>query len=114
MQVGRGIQLQSSPLVIETEDAPALLAISEIARSGKPRLDSILAVEVERSRGALGVACKSFVNIQSPSETILSGCGPTSLNALVRKLVAAKIDPARVRAGDLRGSITFISEDFDY
>ena len=38
------------------------------------------------------------------------GCGPTSLNVLVRKLVAAQIDPAKIRKGDMRGQISLISE----
>ena len=44
----------------------------------------------------------------------LSGCGPTSLNALMRKVVAAKIDPKRIMKGDMRGYIDFMCEDFDY
>ena len=35
-----------------------VISISEVARPGKPRLDRILADEVERSRGAIAVACK--------------------------------------------------------
>jgi hypothetical protein len=51
-------QMDTNGLQIEDEDARALMAISEIARSGKPQLDSILAEEVDRSEGAVGVACK--------------------------------------------------------
>jgi hypothetical protein len=43
-----------------------------------------------------------------------AGCGPTSLDALVRKIIAAKIDPARIRRGDMRGMITLVSEEFEY
>jgi len=98
IQFQPGAQGDAPALQVEDEDAHALMAISEIARGGKPQLDSILAEEVRRSEGPIGVAC----------------CGPTSLNALIRKIVAARIDPARIRAGDFRGSITLISEDFDY
>lgn len=44
----------------------------------------------------------------------MTGCGPTSLNALMRKLIAERINPTRVAHGDLRGSIDFIAEDFEY
>ena len=44
----------------------------------------------------------------------LAGCGPTGLNAMVRKAVAAQIDPARIRLGDMRGSIALVAEDFEY
>ncbi|KAH7926310.1 hypothetical protein BV22DRAFT_365979 [Leucogyrophana mollusca] len=72
--------------------------IAEHARPGKPKLDRILADEVERSKGSVVVAC----------------CGPTSLNAMVRKIIAAQIDPGRIRRGDMRGSIALVSEEFEY
>ena len=116
LQFRPGVQADASGLQIEDEDARALMAISEIARSGKPQLDAILTEEVDRSEGAIGVACQFFSYSTSAltESWLVPGCGPTSLNALVRKIVAARIDPARVRTGDLRGSITLISEDFDY
>jgi len=45
-------------LEIDEEEMEDLHIISEMARPGKPRWDRILADEVERSRGAIGVACK--------------------------------------------------------
>lgn len=33
---------------------------------------------------------------------------------MMRKIIAAKIDPARLRQGDKRGSITLVSEEFKY
>ncbi|KAG8967144.1 hypothetical protein FRC03_010617 [Tulasnella sp. 419] len=83
---------------IDDDEMEDLNVVSEMARPGKPRLDRILADEVERAKGPLAVAC----------------CGPTSLNALVRKLVAANIDPDKIAKGDLRGQITLISEDFEW
>jgi hypothetical protein len=44
----------------------------------------------------------------------LAGCGPVSLNVMVRKIIAAKIDPARIRRGDMRGMIALVSEEFEY
>ncbi|KIY43402.1 hypothetical protein FISHEDRAFT_53453 [Fistulina hepatica ATCC 64428] len=72
--------------------------VSEFARAGKPRLDLILRDEVQMATGSIIVAC----------------CGPTSLNALVRKHVALQIDPSRLRRGDRRGQIELVSEDFGY
>lgn len=45
---------------------------------------------------------------------LTTGCGPTSLNAIMRKHIAEQINPSRVWHGDLRGSIDFISEDFEF
>ena len=42
------------------------------------------------------------------------GCGPTSLNAVMRKVIAAQIDPNRIRKGDRCSSIEFVAEDFEY
>ena len=90
------------------------MRISEMARPGKPRLDRILADEVERSRGAIAVACKSPLVVR-PSifglHTRITGCESTSLNAVVRKVVAAQISPRHVLKGDMRGVIT---EDFEW
>lgn len=72
--------------------------IAALARSGRPRLDKILVSEVERSSGAVAVAC----------------CGPSSLDAVVRKLVSSQIGPSRVRKGDQRGFITFYNEEFSF
>ena len=72
--------------------------IAALARSGRPRLDKILSSEVERSSGAVAVAC----------------CGPSSLDTVVRKLVSSQIHPSRVRKGDQRGFITFYNEEFSF
>ncbi|TCD71873.1 hypothetical protein EIP91_000005 [Steccherinum ochraceum] len=81
----------------ETELADVSV-VAERARPGKPKLDRILADEVERSKGAVVVGC----------------CGPTSLNAMMRKHIAAQINPERIRQGDMRGSIALVAEDFEY
>ncbi|KAF8319297.1 hypothetical protein DL93DRAFT_2053769 [Clavulina sp. PMI_390] len=72
--------------------------IAALARPGRPRLDKILSSEVERSTGALAVAC----------------CGPTSLDKVVRNLVSNQIDPVRVKKGDQRGFVTFYNEEFSF
>lgn len=83
---------------ISKEEALDINVVAEHARPGKPKLDRILADEVEQSEGSVMVAC----------------CGPTSLNAMVRKIIAAQIDPGRVWRGDMRGSISLVSEEFEY
>ncbi|KAG1827242.1 uncharacterized protein BJ212DRAFT_1443366 [Suillus subaureus] len=83
---------------ISEEEALDIDVVAEHARPGKPKLDRILADEVEQSEGPVMVAC----------------CGPTSLNAMVRKIIAAQIDPGRVWRGDMRGSISLVSEEFEY
>lgn len=42
------------------------------------------------------------------------GCGPASLNALVRKIVAAQINPQRVMHGEMQGMLTLITEEFQW
>ncbi|KIO23383.1 hypothetical protein M407DRAFT_244807 [Tulasnella calospora MUT 4182] len=86
------------PLDLDEEELEDLAVVSETARPGKPKLDKILHDEVERAKGAVAVAC----------------CGPTSLNALTRKVVSSLIDPERIQRGDLRGLITLVSEDFEW
>ncbi|KAI0306451.1 hypothetical protein B0F90DRAFT_1808149 [Multifurca ochricompacta] len=72
--------------------------MAEFARPGRPKLDLILQDEVGRAGGRIVVAC----------------CGPTTLNAVVRKVVAAQIDPSRIKRGDKSGSIELVAEDFAY
>ncbi|KAL1747574.1 hypothetical protein HDZ31DRAFT_31801 [Schizophyllum fasciatum] len=85
-------------LYVGSEELHDVARVSEFARPGKPRIDRILADEVERSRGSVVVAC----------------CGPTSLSAMVRKAVAEQIRPDRVSKGDPRGMIELHTEDFGY
>ncbi|KIJ68920.1 hypothetical protein HYDPIDRAFT_79795 [Hydnomerulius pinastri MD-312] len=83
---------------IDEQEAIDVEIIAEHARPGKPKLDKVIADEVEAAKGSVIVAC----------------CGPTSLNAMVRKIIAAQIDPSRIRQGDMRGSIALVSEEFEY
>lgn len=104
-------------LDIDADELEDMHVISEMARPGKPRLDRILADEVERSRGATAVACKSLLVVHPLTfglQTRFTGCGPTSLNAVVRKVVAAQISPRRVLKGDMRGVISLVTEDFEW
>ncbi|EMD38386.1 hypothetical protein CERSUDRAFT_113545 [Gelatoporia subvermispora B] len=96
--LGFGVSPEQLRLDFDEQQLQDVGAVAERARPGRPKLDRILADEIERGQGAVAVAC----------------CGPTSLNAVIRKTIAAQIDPARIRRGDMRGSITLISEDFGY
>ncbi|KAI6045785.1 ferric reductase like transmembrane component-domain-containing protein [Pisolithus marmoratus] len=85
-------------LEIDEHEAREVNIMSEHARPGKPKLDKVIADEVEQSRGSVVVAC----------------CGPTSLDAMVRQIIAKQIKPERIRRGDMRGLITLVSEEFEY
>ncbi|KAH9926197.1 ferric reductase like transmembrane component-domain-containing protein [Fomitopsis serialis] len=85
-------------LELDEQEVQDVGFVAEHARPGKPKLDRILADEVQQAQGAIVVGC----------------CGPLTLNAVVRKVIAAQIDPGRIRRGDMSGSITLISEDFEY
>ncbi|KAI0670300.1 hypothetical protein C8Q78DRAFT_1035550 [Trametes maxima] len=85
-------------LVLDEEEIEDVGIVAEHARPGRPKLDRILADEVERAKGAIAVGC----------------CGPTSLDAMIRKIIAAQISPERIKRGDMRGSIALFSEEFSY
>jgi len=95
VSAGEGLENLYDVSSTELDD---LSYVASLARSGRPRLDRILAEEVNRASGALAVAC----------------CGPTSLSNVVRKVVSSQINPSHVYNGDERGAITFISEDFSF
>jgi hypothetical protein len=85
-------------LELEDEELIDISVVAERARAGRPAIQKILADEVERAGGSVIVGC----------------CGPTSLIAVVRKNVAAQIDPSKVWRGDARGHIALVAEDFGY
>ncbi|RDB21080.1 Ferric/cupric reductase transmembrane component 1 [Hypsizygus marmoreus] len=71
--------------------------VAEYTRPGKPKIPRILGDEVRAANGSVLVAC----------------CGPASLDAMVRKAVAAAINPMRIHREDT-GYIELVSENFDY
>ncbi|GAA5896172.1 hypothetical protein JCM8208_007549 [Rhodotorula glutinis] len=83
-------------LDVTSQEQEDLEAVAELAKTGYPRLKAILDDEVERSTGKTCVAC----------------CGPSSLNSIVRNLVASRIDLKRVAKGDPRGQVSLVVEDF--
>lgn len=53
-----GASADATGLTIDPQEIQDLRFVSEVARPGKPKLDRILADEVERSKGRVVVACK--------------------------------------------------------
>ena len=111
-----GVSDSQLPFEMDEQEAIDINVVSEHARPGKPKLDKVIADEVQASKGAVVVACQltPFVILGEADSMPWLGCGPTSLNVMVRKIVATQIDPGRIRRGDMRGSITLVSEEFEY
>lgn len=86
------------PIDLDEEEDLDLRIIAELAQPGHPRLDRIVAEEVEASSGRIMVA----------------GCGPANLSALLRRIVAKHIDPAKARRGDKSGQINLCMESFEW
>lgn len=90
--------VEEPQLELGEQEMRDISVMAEFARPGRPKFDMILRDEVARASGRIVVAC----------------CGPTTLNAVVRKAVAAQIDPVRLRQGDDSGSIDLVVEEFGY
>lgn len=43
-----------------------------------------------------------------------TGCGPAQLIAAIGRVVAAQIDPAKLKRGDATGSISCVMKGFEY
>ncbi|KAF9644193.1 hypothetical protein BDM02DRAFT_3122293 [Thelephora ganbajun] len=97
-KTGKGARGEEIELQFSEEELEDVLAMTEYAWPGRPSLDKLLQEEVETAKGAIVVAC----------------CGPTSLSASIRKIVAAQIDPSKIKVGDMRGYISCITEEFEY
>jgi len=90
--------LKGVELELDGQEMRDVSVMTEFARPGRPKIDSILKDEASRTSGRVVVAC----------------CGPATLNAVVRKAVAAQINPSRIQRGDYGGSIDLVVEDFSY
>ena len=55
------LEAEGPRLLVGSEELRDVARVSEFARPGKPRIDRILADEVEKSRGSVVVACEYFV-----------------------------------------------------
>ncbi|KAI0054113.1 hypothetical protein FA95DRAFT_1479305, partial [Auriscalpium vulgare] len=96
--IEHGAYGETVKLEVDEREMHDMHVVAEFARAGRPKLDVILRDEVSRAKGHVMVA----------------SCGPTALDAVVRKTIAAQIDPARIRRGDMSGSISLVAEEFSY
>ncbi|CAO1614291.1 unnamed protein product [Parajaminaea phylloscopi] len=92
------VDMGDCPIDLDEEEDLDLRIIAELAHPGHPRLDRIIEEEVRASQGRVMVA----------------GCGPTNLGALLRRIVAKHIDPAKARKGDKSGQINLCIESFEW
>lgn len=97
-KTGKGARDEEVALEFNDDELEDMLAMTEYAWPGRPKLDKLLAEEVGIAKGALVVAC----------------CGPTQLSASIRKMVAAQINPAKIKKGDMTGYIACVTEEFEY
>ncbi|KAL7422822.1 hypothetical protein Q5752_002118 [Cryptotrichosporon argae] len=86
-----------SAMWIDEADYTAMGILSEMARTGRPKLAALLDDEITMAAGSM----------------IVTTCGPVKLNTVVRNLVSRKISPGKIRRGDARGNITVYSEDYE-
>lgn len=87
----------SDMLWVDEADFAAAVILSEHARTGRPKLASILNEELASATGSL----------------IVATCGPGPLNTALRNLVSKAVDPRKISRGDARGHVTMYSEDFE-
>jgi hypothetical protein len=91
-------ELDNLFLDVDAQERLDLDVISELARAGRPDVGKILDEEIFHSKGRI----------------LVSVCGPTALNNLVREQVAKRIDPMAVLRGDPRAHLEMVGEDFSF
>lgn len=90
--------LEDAPIDLDMEEDLDLRVVAELAQPGHPKLDRIIRQEVDSSQG----------------RTLVAGCGPKSLDIVLRSIVSKQIDPKKVRKGDTRGIVNVVSECFEW
>jgi len=90
--------MDDAPIDLDAEEDLDLRVLAELAQPGHPKLDRIIRDEVDRSQG----------------RTLVAGCGPKSLDIVLRSIVSKQIDPKKVRKGDERGVVNVVSECFEW
>lgn len=93
----RGRSIAIPEVNLEPQEARDLEIVSELARAGYPKLDEIVAEEMNNASGRL----------------IAAGCGPPGLSALLRTVVSRAVDVSKVWHGDLSGHATVYTESFE-
>ncbi|PWN28177.1 hypothetical protein BDZ90DRAFT_251857 [Jaminaea rosea] len=87
------------PIDLDAEEDLDLRLIAELAQPGHPRLDRLIANEVQRASGRVMVA----------------SCGPESLSAILRRIVAKHIDPSMARGSKTgKGIVNLATESFEW
>ncbi|KAL9937737.1 hypothetical protein V8E36_003282 [Tilletia maclaganii] len=87
-----------TPIDLDEQEDEDMRVIAELARPGHPKLDKIVREECEQSLGRV----------------MISSCGPTSLGTVLRSIATKRMDPAKVKAGDLRYQVNVVTESFDW
>ncbi|KAJ9479047.1 FAD-binding FR-type domain-containing protein [Pseudozyma hubeiensis] len=90
--------LDDAPIDLDAEEDLDLRVVAELAQPGHPKLDRIIRQEVDASQG----------------RTLVAGCGPKSLDIVLRSIVSKQVDPSKVRRGDTRGIVNVVSECFEW
>lgn len=90
--------LDDAPIDLDAEEDLDLRVVAELAQPGHPKLDRIIRQEVEASQG----------------RTLVAGCGPKSLDIVLRSIVSKQINPSKVKHGDTRGIVNVVSECFEW
>ncbi|CDU22660.1 uncharacterized protein SPSC_01290 [Sporisorium scitamineum] len=90
--------IDDAPIDLDAEEDLDLRVVAELAQPGHPKLDRIIRQEVEASQG----------------RTLVAGCGPKSLDIVLRSIVSKQIDPRKVRHGDTKGIVNVVSECFEW
>ena len=90
--------VEDAPIDLDAEEDLDLRVVAELAQPGHPKLDRIIHQEVDASQG----------------RTLVAGCGPKSLDIVLRSIVSKQIDPKKVRRGDTRGIVNVVSECFEW
>jgi hypothetical protein len=98
---------------LDARELKDVAILAEDTNPGKPKLARILEYELSEAEGSLLVACESvprWDDVQFAQRR--AGCGPISLDALVRENIAAKMaEEHEKRDGKV---IAYYSEDFGY
>ena len=117
-KTGQGARGEEVALQFNDDEVEDMLAMTEYAWPGRPMLDKLLKEEVKMAKGPLVVACECLLSSSSilcdSDPPCFLGCGPTQLSASIRKIVAAQIDPVKIKAGDQTGYISCVTEEFEY
>lgn len=93
----RGAPIARSNFVSDLREAEDMFVLSEMAHSGRAKMNEIIAEEAARCPGTSMLVCC---------------CGPTALIASIRKHVAENIKPGLVSDGKAP-AITLASEEFE-